>query len=156
MNRTKLFKLLASNTPRVLTGTARFVLSVVLLGAALGKLLDPSLFLKFVSVIFGVGVFGAKVFFLLTVCLEALLGGGLLLMGKQPWIYLSTGVLFLLFAGVVAYAIIFDVSATCGCFGALLEAKANNVSLIRNVVLAAIALFLTVELRNMEKAASAP
>ena len=77
-------------------------------------------------------------------------------MGKKPWIDLSTGILFLLFAGVIAYAIIFDVSATCGCFGALLEAKANNVSLIRNVVLAAIARFVTVELRNKEKAASAP
>jgi len=134
---------------RMLTGAARLVLSVVLLGAALGKLSDPSFFLGFVSAVFGVGASGANAFFIFTICLEALLGSAVLLMGKQPWAYWSSACLFLLFAAIISYAIVIDLEASCGCFGAFLETQeANPVSLIRNVFLAATALFLAIELSN--------
>ena len=134
---------------RMLTGTARLILSVVLLGAALGKLSDPSLFLGFVSAVFGVGASGANAFFIFTICLEALLGSAVLLMGKQPWAYWSSACLFLLFAAIISYAIVIDLEASCGCFGAFLETQeANPVSLIRNVFLAATALFLAIDLSN--------
>lgn len=139
----------ASITESVLRWTARVVLSVVLLSAALGKLSDPSLFLGFVSAVFGIGASGANALFIFTVCLEVLLGGAVLLMVKQPWAYWSSTCLFLLFAGIISYAMVIDLKASIGCFGTFLEAQeANPVSLIRNGVLAAIALFLAFELSN--------
>ena len=139
----------ASTTESVLRWTARVVLSTVLLSAALGKLSDPSLFLGFVSAVFGIGASGANALFIFTVCLEVLLGGAVLLIVKQPWAYWSSACLFLLFAAIISYAIVIDMEASCGCFGAFLETQeANPVSLIRNVFLAATALFLAIDLSN--------
>ena len=149
MAHTEILSPASFTTERILKGIARLVLSVVFLAAVVGKLLDPSLFLGFVAALFGVGTSGAKVLFLTTICLEAYLGVALLLIGQRPWTYLLSGFVFLLFAGVIGYAIVIDLEATCGCFGAFLEAQeANPISLIRNVLMTAIALFMAVELQN--------
>lgn len=128
--------------PSRLASLVRIVLAFVLLAAVIGKVADPSLFLSFVSSLLDFSIEGAKVIFILTVCSEALLGSALLLLRHQAWPLMLTGVLFVVFASIIAYALLVDVQDSCGCFGTFaLQQEAKPLSLARNLCLALAALF---------------
>lgn len=53
------------------------------------------------------------------------------------------GFLFLIFSDIVLYAMMIDLSASCGCFGAFLEnQKATPAALTRNLIFACISFLL--------------
>lgn len=122
---------------------ARLVLSGVLLAAAYGKFADLSGSREAMRG-FGVPAGIAPTAGIALPVLELLLGLGLLPVATAWWAALGTFLLMLVFIGGIAWNLSQGRTPDCHCFGQLHSAPAGPRTIVRNAILALVALFILI------------
>lgn len=116
----------------------RVVVCLVLLGGAIGKLLDPRPFWAFLVAVLGGGV--AEEVFVVTLAVGALLGVGLLVYWKRAWPGWGAAGLFLLLTGLFVRGMALNLQEPVGWFGSLLAGQPLGFALpVRSLALAVMA-----------------
>jgi uncharacterized membrane protein YphA (DoxX/SURF4 family) len=126
--------LLAPRALSIIPLILRYILAIVFLTSAIGKVLSPDSFKTFVT---SSGLFlSLSVRTVLYVIVTAeFVVGILLLYPKSARVgTIASFVMLLLFTGVLVLSSHTSNGAHCGCFGELLGETSNDISILRNIV----------------------
>jgi uncharacterized membrane protein YphA (DoxX/SURF4 family) len=112
----------------------RFLLAIVFLTSAIGKVLSPDNFEAFVASSTWLSLFSARALMYVIVTAESVVAI-LLLYHKSGRVgSIASFVMLLLFTGVLVLSSHTSNGAHCGCFGELLGETSNDMSILRNIV----------------------
>ena len=126
---------------------ARVPLVVVFLAAGLGKLADP-IGSREAMIAFGVPSRLVRPAALFLPFLEIAVAIALLFVGGVRWGALGALALLVLFIAGIGYNLALGRRPNCHCFGQMHSAPIGSGTLVRNIVLAAVATFIVVEARH--------
>lgn len=130
---------LDSNAARWVIVVLRIALAGVLVWAAVPKLLDPTTFATDIANYRLVPESWAGPIAIMLPVLELVIGGALLAGLEARGAAIIAGVMLIVFSVAMGQAMARGIDLECGCFGTTAEAEVGWTSIVRNVLLVALA-----------------
>lgn len=120
----------------------RYVLASVFLASGVGKLISPSQFHTFVSSIPVLSVVNPSVFLYIVVAIEFSVAALLLYRSTVTLGAITSFIILLAFSATLVYASNSGEAISCGCFGELVGDSSADISILKNMVLLVLSVFV--------------